>query len=127
MTPRERFMAKVAVQSNGCWLWTGGIDPTGYGRFYLYPRVVYAHRAAYELFVGPIPTGLDIDHQCHNEDDGCGGGPTCPHRRCVNPAHMEPSTRAANLARSDRSGRRARRLALAATALEQRQPKAATA
>lgn len=44
-----------------------------------------AHRTAYELFVGPIPEGLELHHQCRN-------------RGCVNPDHLEPATRQENLA-----------------------------
>jgi hypothetical protein len=51
-----------------------------------------AHRVFYELLVGPIPDGYQLDHTCHNRDDGCVGGPTCTHRACVNPAHLEPVT-----------------------------------
>ena len=45
-----------------------------------------AHRFAYELLIGPIPSGLTIDHLCRNTG-------------CVNPAHMEPVTRAENARR----------------------------
>ena len=46
------------------------------------------HRAIYEKFVGPIPDGLTIDHLCRN-------------RLCVNPAHLEPVTLAANVLRGE--------------------------
>lgn len=51
--------------------------------------MVKAHRAAYEVWVGPIPAGLEIDHTCHNVDPYCRGGTGCVHRRCVNPDHLE--------------------------------------
>lgn len=40
----------------------------------------------YELETGPIPDGLDLDHLCRV-------------RACVRPSHLEPVTRAVNLAR----------------------------
>jgi hypothetical protein len=83
-----------------CWLWEGCIQQ-GYGRVRgsLGGRVEQAHRVAYELEVGPIPDGLDLDHTCHNDTE-CPGGFSCLHRRCVNPAHLEPVTRVENVYRS---------------------------
>lgn len=86
----HRFWAKVDIDPpSGCWLWTGAVDEaTGYGRFWTADGLGYAHRIAHELFVGPIPAGLDIDHLCRV-------------RRCVNPAHLEPVTRRENLLRGE--------------------------
>lgn len=69
-----------------CWLWTGAVDPCGYGRFRAHV-LVSAHRWAYEQFVGRIPDGLELDHACRV-------------RTCVNPAHLEPVTHAENMRRS---------------------------
>ena len=33
-----------------------------------------------------------VDHLCHSYTRHCQGGPSCPHRRCVNPAHLEVVT-----------------------------------
>jgi hypothetical protein len=100
---RRRIMAKVD-QSGGpdaCWPWLGEVNYNGYGRASLLGRKRYAHSAVYELLVGPIPVGLHIDHQCHNADPLCVGGWACLHRRCVNPAHLEPSTRSQNMQRAN--------------------------
>src|SRR6266542_2417269 len=45
------------------WIWTGSVfQETGYGQ---YSRVEpLAHRAAYRLYVGPIPEGMQLDHTC---------------------------------------------------------------
>lgn len=89
-TTAVRFWAKVdKFGQNGCWLWTAALDPAGYGRFKEAGRgglVRLAHRIAYQLVVGPIPTGLQLDHLCRV-------------RRCVNPAHLEPVTSAENTRR----------------------------
>lgn len=66
-----------------CWIWTGRRQEEGYGRFgvrELTPSgTKLAHRAAYELTVGPIPDGLHLDHLCRVP-------------ACVNPSHLEPVT-----------------------------------
>lgn len=86
-----RFWAKVE-KTDGCWLWKRPSSRDGYGRYAVAGRVVGVHRFAYEICVGPIPDGLVIDHVCHNEDPNCAGGPDCPHRKCVNPAHLAAVT-----------------------------------
>jgi hypothetical protein len=90
----ERFMEKVRQTDGGCWLWTGQVQPNGYGRFGIGSRTdgtrkkVLAHRWSYEHFVGPIPAGMTIDHLCGV-------------RNCVKPAHLEPVHHAVNLRRGD--------------------------
>jgi hypothetical protein len=84
----ERFWSKVDQSGDGCWPWLGGKNSGGYGYFWLNGKNVPAHRVAYELTKGPIGPGLTVDHICHN-DSGCAGGPQCPHRRCMNDAHLE--------------------------------------
>ncbi len=48
----------------------------------------YVHRYVYELLVGPIPDGFDIDHLCRV-------------RNCVNPEHLEAVTHRENMLRGD--------------------------
>lgn len=86
-TDMERFMSKVDT-SGDCWEWVAGIDVgTGYGRFHWRGQPGWAHRVSYELHVGPIPDGLQIDHLCRN-------------RACVNPAHLQPVPPRVNMLRS---------------------------
>lgn len=83
----ERFWAKVAPEPNtGCWLWTASVDGGGYGKIVEHGVLKGAHRVSYELNVGTIPEGLDLDHLCRV-------------RSCVNPDHLEPVTRSENCRR----------------------------
>lgn len=90
MTPDDlpvRLARRIEPEPmSGCWLWTGPENGTGYGRPFYDGRRVYAHRLIYELLVGPIPEGLQLDHLCRN-------------RGCVSPWHLEPVTCQENLRR----------------------------
>ncbi|MFC3504851.1 HNH endonuclease [Micromonospora krabiensis] len=92
------FIAHVDTTGgpDACWMWRGLVDDDGYGLF----RGVGAHRVAHELLSRAIPSGLIVDHRCHNADTACPGGITCRHRRCVNPAHLDVVTRGENVLRS---------------------------
>lgn len=74
-----------------CWIWTAALQNRGYGFFNVGKGMVLAHRFAWTLLRGPIPKGRELDHLCHN-GSGCVGGIACPHRACVNPAHLTPKT-----------------------------------
>lgn len=87
MTLMERFVDTYIVEPGGCWIWTGVTDHTGYARMNNAGRTGYAHRIGYELFVGSIPDGLQLDHLCRV-------------RNCVNWRHLEPVTRTENIRRS---------------------------
>ena len=69
-----------------CWRWTGTRDRSGYGQMKYQGRRPGAHRVSYELFVGPVPEGLELDHLCRSPE-------------CVRPDHLEPVTHAENMRR----------------------------
>lgn len=87
----ETFWSRVDRQTDGCWQWTGFINPNGYSQMSVRVdgkvRTIQAHRVAYEWFVGPVPDGLTIDHLCRNT-------------RCVNPAHLEAVAHHENVRRA---------------------------
>jgi hypothetical protein len=90
-------LAYFTKPGDDCWEFTGYIAPSGYGQL---GRNVGAHRIAWEVANGrPVPAGLVIDHTCHNADLSCKGDTECPHRRCVNPDHLEAVPSAVNIKR----------------------------
>jgi hypothetical protein len=97
----EQIAARVEIQPDGCWWWTGRIAPSnGYGVMTVgQDQHRIAHRVSYEVNVGPIPDGMQLDHRCHSADATCPAGNDCLHRRCVNPAHLEPVTARTNALR----------------------------
>lgn len=86
----ERLFSKVDA-TGICWLWTGATNRGGYGAISKGRRegAAIVHRVVWELLVGPIPEGADLDHLCRV-------------RACCNPDHLEPVTRAVNVARGSR-------------------------
>ncbi len=97
----DGLLRRMEPQSNGCIHFAGYVDPgDGYGRVWVEDHVELAHRAAYEHFVGPIPDGMVLDHECHNRDETCLGGSSCPHRRCVNHEHLAPKSIGENVSAS---------------------------
>jgi len=85
----ERIRERVVIDDNGCWLWQGSRTTKGYVIITVGSRIDgtkssrQLHRVAYEVFVGPIPDGLTIDH-------------TCEVKHCCSPTHLEPVTNAEN-------------------------------
>lgn len=87
-----RWWSKVQ-QSQACWLWLDAPTDAGYGHFWNGKREVPAHVFGYEMIVGPIPKGYELDHACRN-------------RMCVKPTHLEAVTHSGNIRRSNEHCRR---------------------
>lgn len=49
---------------DACWVWTGAVKETGYGRFFVGRREIAAHRFAWEHANGPIPGGHRLEQEC---------------------------------------------------------------
>jgi hypothetical protein len=105
----ERLLAKI--NKNGplpeqrpelgpCWVWTGAKQGSGYGKVTIRQRGLGAHVAVYELYRKPVPEGMELDHLCHPGDGSCARA-TCRHRLCVNPDHLDPTTRFVNMKRGN--------------------------
>lgn len=64
-----------------CWVWLASVNkPDGYGQFVRkrggQQLKRYVHRYTFELFVGEIPEGWEVHHECGV-------------RVCCNPDHLE--------------------------------------
>lgn len=105
--PTARFWSKVDQPSPYCcWEWVGTVSRLGYGQFSTTTPdspngKTFAHIFAWNLLVGPVPDGLELDHLCRNTV-------------CVNPDHLEPVTHQENVRRG-RAGLHMRTKAAAAT------------
>ena len=88
----ESILALIEPEpTSGCWIWLGQRDGR-YGRVRYSQKYgrhrCHAHRVVYELLIGNIPTGKELDHRCRN-------------RYCVNPQHLEPVFHYENIMRGE--------------------------
>jgi hypothetical protein len=92
----DRFLEKIEVNENGCWIWKGAKLRGGYGHFRRCINgkwvMFKAHRYAYEYFNGPLEKGLLVCHKCDNPE-------------CVNPEHLFKGTNKDNAEDKVKKGR----------------------
>lgn len=85
-TPAARFWGRVDSSGgpDACWPWEGAVTSQhGYGNALWEGRYVSAHRIAWSLRNGPVPSGMCVLHKCDN-------------RVCCNPAHFFLGTKKDN-------------------------------
>lgn len=81
---KDRIQKLIEIDAKGCWLWTKGRMPFGYGAIVVNGKTKLAHRVSYEAHVGPIPSGLCVLHRCDVPP-------------CVNPEHLFLGTQLDNM------------------------------
>lgn len=93
---QERFEQIAPDDEDACWEWPGARNSDGYGVVRVGGALKLAHRIAHEIYVGPIPRGLEILHSCDNP-------------ACVNYRHLTPGTHRQNMIDAASRGRLGRR------------------
>lgn len=100
MTPEYRMWSaidrinklSIPEPNSGCWLWTGCVDPRGYGKTAMgRGRAMFAHRLSFMAYRYD-PGALIVMHKCDNS-------------YCVNPDHLEAGTQRQNVRDCFRRGR----------------------
>lgn len=91
----EFFATRCDASENGCLVWRGAKNSSGYGVFRKKGKNFYAHRAAWECRNGAIPEGRVVCHCCDNP-------------ACCNPEHMFIGSQRENLSDMVQKGRSAK-------------------
>ena len=83
----ESFWSKVEIGKTPklCWLWRGAKKPSGYGNVRINGKYLLAHRVAFTLANGGIPSGYIVCHICDTPS-------------CCNPNHLMLGTNKSNAA-----------------------------
>ncbi len=90
-TPAEVWSRVATSDTDACWPWLGATRK-GYGHVRYQGQQWSAHRLAYVLARGPIPTGMLVCHACDNP-------------LCCNPQHLWLGTNRENILDSVTKGR----------------------
>lgn len=82
----ERLWARIDKSGpefanlGNCWLWTGYVNPDGYGKLRADGLMQSAHRYVFQMFNGQLDDGVEVDHVCFVTN-------------CVNPKHLRRANR----------------------------------
>lgn len=88
MDLRGRLMSRTTISADGCWVWSGTLDRSGYGKINVAGKTWSTHRLAFITFGPAFDHTLTLDHLCRN-------------RACWRPEHLEPVTMRDNLLRGE--------------------------
>ncbi len=86
-----RLLSSIEKRGD-CLIWTGKERSGGYGRMRVAGKLTLVHRLTYELFMGPIPSGMDVLHVCDQP-------------LCVSVGHLFVGDHSDNMADKARKGR----------------------
>jgi len=75
----QKFLSVLKVQEDGCWIWPGKSDGSGYGVIHHNGKNLRTHKYSYTVVFGRVVTKEVLHHICHN-------------KLCVNPDHLEDLT-----------------------------------
>lgn len=87
-TVEERLLTNSHEEDRGyetlCRVWEKSLTNRGYGQVKVDGRMWATHRLSYVMWVGPIPTGMQVNHHCDQRD-------------CFNPEHLYAGTQKQNV------------------------------
>ncbi len=87
-----RTLFDFTKEVDGCWIWQRAANNKGYGVCAVGRGMRLAHRMAYAIVHGPIPTGISVLHHCDTP-------------LCINPDHLFLGTQMDNVHDAMQKGR----------------------